>query len=359
VIFGVGTVGSIAGIYLTTFLFIEWMGVRATITAASLALFGLAALVAAAGRRVRAAVALLVPAAVSAAAGWGTAPPWGTLPPPGSRLVLAIESPYQLIRVVDRPPDEEGRVSRWLAFDEGMGTYHSILVDPETPWTGAYYDPFVRLPEWLGQERSPLRICIVGNAAGTMSRLLHVHHDAENLEIDGVEIDPAVTEASRRALGLARQEHEGLRIYHEDGRTFLRRMPAGHYDAIVLDAYARQVSLPAALATREFFALTKSRLRPGGLALLNLGTLRYGSHLVDVVASTIAAGFGGPVYVCPLYEQANVLIVAARGGPVPPPPPGMPLGVDFSFARHRPGALVLTDDYCPVESLTAQDLLWR
>ncbi|MHC4973389.1 MAG: fused MFS/spermidine synthase [Planctomycetota bacterium] len=359
VIFAVGTVGSIAGIYLTTFLFLEWMGVRATITVASVALIVLAAVVAAVGRRRRAAAALLIAAAVPAAGGWGTAPPWGTLPPAGSRLVLAVESPYQLIRVVDRPPGEDGQVSRWLAFDEGMGTYHSILVDADTRWTGAYYDPFARLPEWL-QGTGKLRICIVGNAAGTMSRLLHVHHEPDRLEIDGVEIDPAVTDASRRALGLGREEHPNLRVHHEDGRTFLRRMPEGHYDAIVLDAYAHQVSLPAALATREFFALAKSRLRKGGLAVLNLGALRHGSRLVDVVADTVAAGFEGPVYRCPLHEQANVLIVAARGGEVPPPPPGMPLGVDLSFARHRPTeGLVLTDDYCPVESLTARDLLWR
>ena len=31
-VFGVGTVGSITGIYLTTFLFVPLMGVRATIT---------------------------------------------------------------------------------------------------------------------------------------------------------------------------------------------------------------------------------------------------------------------------------------------------------------------------------------
>jgi spermidine synthase len=358
VIFAVGTVGSIVGIYVTTFLFLEWMGVRATITVASVGLIALGAIVAYAGRCPRAAGALLIAAALPAVGGWGTAPPWGSLPPPGSKLILAVESPYQLVRVVDRPPDEEGRVSRWLVFDEGMGTYHSILVDPKTPWTGAYYDPFARLPEWLGAT-GPLRICIVGNAAGTMSRLLHVHHDAGSLEIDGVEIDPAVTEASRRALGLVKQEHPNLRVHHEDGRTFLRRVPEGHFDAIVLDAYAHQVSLPAALATREFFALAKSRLRPGGLVFLNLGTLRYGSRLVDVVANTVAAGFEGPVYRCPLHEQANVLIVAARGGAVPPPPRGMPLGVDLSFARHRPGAFILTDDFCPVESLTAKDLLLR
>jgi hypothetical protein len=361
VIFGVGTVGSIAGIYLTTFVFLAWMGVRATITLSSVALLVLAALVAAAGRSRAAALALLGPIVVGgggAALGWGIHPPWEDLPPEGSRLRLAVESPYQLIRAVDRPPDDDGHVHRWLAFDEGMATYHSIQVDPATRWTGAYYDPFTRLPEWVGGEK-PLRICVLGNAAGTMSELLHLHHPAADLAIDGVEIDPQVTEVARRTLGLDATHHPSLRIFHEDGRTFLRRRPERSYDAIVVDAYARQVSLPAALATREFFALARSRLREGGMVFVNLGALRYGSRLVDVLANTMAAGFAGPVYRCPLYEQANVLLVAARGGPAPPPPRDMPLGVDRSFALHVTDDFVLTDDFCPVERLTARDLLLR
>jgi hypothetical protein len=31
--------------------------------------------------------------------------------------------------------------------------------------------------------------------------------------------------------------------------------------------------------------------------------------------------------------------------------------IEASFGRHLPGGMVLTDDYCPVESLTAHDLM--
>lgn len=284
----------------------------------------------------------------------GLGAPWGALPPAGSELVLAIESPYQLIRVVDRPPGENGARERWLAFDEGMGTYHSMQVDPGTKWTGAYYDAFAHLPEWVGRG-DPFRVCILGNAAGTMAELLHLHNDAKRFEIDAVEIDPAVTAAAREAMNL--RDRPDTRIRHADGRTFLQTRPEGAYDAIVLDAYARQVSIPAGLATEEFFALCRSRLRPGGVLFVNLGALRPGGELVRVIANTVHAGFGNEVYRAPLQDTSNVLIVAARDRKAPPPPPGSQLLIEASFGLHRPGGLVLTDDYCPVESLTARDLM--
>jgi len=69
------------------------------------------------------------------------------------------------------------------------------------------------------------------------------------------------------------------------------------------------------------------------------------------------AGFDGPVFRAPLAGTLNVLLIAARDAEAPPPPPGTPLDVGWTFARHIPGNRVFTDDFCPVESLTARDML--
>jgi spermidine synthase len=282
----------------------------------------------------------------------GLEPPWDALPPKGARLVAFRETPYQLVRVVDRPEHDGGQ--RWLAFDEGMGTYHSMQVDEGTRWTGAYYDAMAALPRWLPGD-GPLEVLIIGNAAGTTSRLLHLHAGGRELRIDGVEIDPEVTAVARATMGLLDKDHR--RIVHGDGRAFLRACREGSYDAIFLDAYARQVSIPPSLATVEFFALARSRLREGGLLLCNVGALRPGGPLVKTIADTAAAGFGTDVALAPLESQSNVLLVAARGGPPPAPPSDIRLGAADSFARHVAGrGIVLTDDFCPVEALTARDL---
>jgi spermidine synthase len=235
-----------------------------------------------------------------------------------------------------------------------MGTFHSVQVTDDALWTGAYYDAFSTLPDWVGGE-PPLRVCILGYAAGTMGDLLCLHNPEVEFRIDGVEIDPEVTNAARRTMGL--QEREGIRIFHADGRTFLQGRSHNSYDAIVLDAYARQVSIPAGLATKEFFALAKSRLRPGGILFVNLGAMRPGGRLVRALCDTMTAGFEGPVFRCPLEFQTNVLLVAARDAIVPRPPKRTPLLAAASFGLHIAGDAVLTDDFCPVESLTARDLL--
>jgi len=350
-IFSIGTIGSLCGIYLTTFVLVEALGVRATIRLAGGTLLVLAAALLLLTLRGRRTVAALLGGAALIPAGWSAT--WDMLPPEGAKLVLAIESPYQLIRVVDRPPNEEKIIERWLAFDEGMGTYHSMQVGEEAPWTGAYYDAFARVPAWVGSEEE-CRLCIVGNAAGTMVDLLQLHNPLTKFTIDAVEIDARVTEAARETMDL--KDQPGVRIHHEDGRTFLRRADEGGYDAILMDAYARQVSIPASLATREFFALARSRLREGGVCFVNLGALRAGGELVRTLADTMHAGFGDPVFRAPLAGTSNVLLVAARGWTAPPPPAETRLMVTWSFGRHVPGGRVLTDDYCPVESITTRDL---
>jgi len=348
-IFGVGTMGSLAGIYLTTFVLLDRFGTRATILFAAGALLAVAAvgLWRVGARR---AAMIMMPALLVIP--FSTGATWDKLP--GGTLVYFAESPYQLVRVIDRP-DGYGNTERWLAFDEGMGTYHSMQLRGDAHWTGAYYDAFATIPEWVGREK--MKICIVGNAAGTMSELLQIHHSADDLEIDGVEIDPAVTRAAQVAMGLDLKAQTALRVYHDDGRRFLTRQPKGKYDAIVLDAYNRQISIPASLVTREFFEIAKTRLAPGGMLFVNLGTARPGSRLVRVVANTIAAGFQSEVYRCPLWAQQNVLLIASRDGPVRPPPEDTLHEVPRSFAPHTPGPEIFTDDRCPVERVTTQDLL--
>ena len=131
----------------------------------------------------------------------------------------------------------------------------------------------------------------------------------------------------------------------------------GDYDAILMDAYARQVSIPAPLATKEFFELAHSRLRKGGVLFVNQGALRAGGELVLTIADTMHAGFGGPVFRAPLKETQNVLLVSARDERAPPPPAESRLDVTWSFALHIPGDRILTDDFCPVESITTRDML--
>ena len=131
--------------------------------------------------------------------------------------------------------------------------------------TGGVWDTFLALPPLLGR---PLeRVAILGNAGGTTARAMGVYYP--QADIDGVELDPAVTEAGRRYLGL--DDNPRLHVHTADARPFLRRSDGG-YDLIVVDAY-RPPYVPFYLATQEFFELVRERLAPGGIVALNVASV--------------------------------------------------------------------------------------
>jgi Spermine/spermidine synthase domain len=154
---------------------------------------------------------------------------------------------------------------------------------PDTVLTGGEWDGFLAMPALL--DREPRSAAVLGNAGGTVARAYGVYWP--RVEIDGVEIDPAVSEAGRRWLGLG--DNPRLRVVTADARPFLRQTDR-RYDLIFVDAY-HQPYVPFYLATREFFELARSRLRPGGLIALNVATVPGDRSLRDELAGTMAAVF--------------------------------------------------------------------
>jgi spermidine synthase len=185
------------------------------------------------------------------------------------------ESLYQFVQVTER----DG--ARRLYLDEGVAV-HSVW-RPNDVLTGGVWDTFLALPPLLGR---PLeRVAILGNAGGTTARAMGVYYP--KAEIDGVELDPAVTEVGRRYLGL--DDNPRLDVHTADARPFLRRSDGG-YDLIVVDAY-RPPYVPFYLATREFFQLVRDRLAPGGMVALNVATVPDDTRLAEGIATTVAAEF--------------------------------------------------------------------
>jgi SAM-dependent methyltransferase len=126
---------------------------------------------------------------------------------------------------------------------------------------------------------------IIGNAGGTVARAYGELYPG--VEIDGVEIDPEVSDAARRYLGL--DDNPRLRVVTDDGRPFLE-LTDETYDLIVVDAY-HQPYIPFYLATREFFAAVREHLRPGGVVALNVAAVPGDERLSEAIGSTLLAEF--------------------------------------------------------------------
>jgi spermidine synthase len=332
-LYAVSTLGSLLGTFLSALVAIPLIGTQRTLLASAvlLALAGATLLgtrwvVLAAGL---AALMALPPGVVKAEAG----------------LIHEDESLYQFVQVVQRGD------ARRLYLDEGVAV-HSVWRQDDV-LTGGVWDTFLALPPLLGR---PLeRVAILGNAGGTTARAMGVYYP--QAEIDGVELDPAVTEAGRRYLGLG--DNPRLHVHTADARPFLRRSDGG-YDLIVIDAY-RPPYVPFYLATREFFELVRKRLAPGGIVALNVASVPGDTRLARGIATTLSAelpavwtwqalrfnqiviGLEQPL---PRRELARRL-VAVRGDLEP-----LTRLVARDLRPARPSGDPWTDDRAPVEWIT-------
>jgi spermidine synthase len=340
-LYAISTAGSLLGTMLAALLLIPMLGTQRTFLVFALAL----ALVAAAGLGWRFAA---LPAALALA----VAAPIGTIKAADTgRVLYETETTHQYARVVERPDG-----SRALELNEGQAI-HS-LYRPGRYLTGDYWDGHLVLP-FAARARPPAKIAILGNAAGTVARAFGRFFP--RTAVDAVEIDAELTELGRRFFDLRNPRME---VFAEDARPWLERSGEG-YDAIMVDAY-RQPYIPFYLATREFFELTRERLAPGGVAIVNVGHPEGGEELERVLARTMASAFAH-VLRYPI-EPTNTLLVGADG-PLSPtrlrhrsdslPPPLRPLALEAAAALgpRLPGGDVYTDDRAPVEWLVDSSLL--
>jgi spermidine synthase len=337
-LYAISTAGSLLGTFLSALLLIPLIGTRRTFIVFGLALV-LLAVAGLARRRL-----LLAPAALVVA----LALPVGTVKGQtegGARVIDEADTQYQYARVVEDPDG-----TRRLELNEGQAV-HSVW-RPGSYLTGDYWDEMLVLP-FAARERPPRAIAILGNAAGTTARAYGHYFPAT--AIDAVEIDGELTAIGQRYFGLRAPR---LRTHTADARPFLRRTRE-RYDAIVVDAY-RQPYIPFYLATKEFFALARDRLRPGGVVIINVGHPEGSPRLEQVLGATLASVFG--TVLRDPSQPTNTMLLATAGqasaARLMRAVPGLPAQLlplaRATSARLQPrlaGGRVYTDDIAPVEWL--------
>ena len=340
-LYAISTAGSLLGTMISALLLIPLLGTQRTFFVFALAL----ALVASAGIGWR---ALAVPALLAL----GLAIPVGTIKAAeGETVLYEAETTHQYARVVERADG-----SRALELNEGQAV-HSLW-RPGTYLTGDYWDGHLVLPA-AARRGPPRRIAILGNAGGTVARAFG--HFFPSTAVDAVEIDAELTELGRRYLDL---RNPRMRTFAEDARPWLERSD-GAYDAIMVDAY-RQPYIPFYLTTSEFFELTRERLAPGGMTIVNVGHPEGSDELEKVLGRTMATAF--PRVLRYPIEPTNTLLVGGGEGlsaarlrrDTPSLPPELrPLAAAAAteLAPRLPGGEVFTDDRAPVEWLVDSSLL--
>jgi spermidine synthase len=341
-LYAISTAGSLLGTLLAALVLIPLVGTQRTFLAFALAI----ALVAAAGLGWRAVALPVVIAGVIAI-------PVGTVKATDEgEVIFETESEHQYIRVIDQHDGD-----RALELNEGQAT-HSLLPAEgyltDDVWDGYLVLPFAALSE------PPQRIAILGNAAGTTARA-YGHYFPETI-VDGVEIDPELEEVGNRYFDMG--SNPNLTVYNEDARPWLRRSEGG-YDVIMVDAY-RQPYIPFYLATTEFFELTRDRLAPGGVVIVNAGHPEDSDDLEQVLGRTLADVF--PTVLRDPIEPTNTLLVATEApasaerleeaaGELPLELENLALVEAARLGPRLEGGAVYHDDRAPVEWLIDRSIL--
>jgi spermidine synthase len=353
----VSTIGSLVGTWGTAFYLLTWLGSTALvailgITQTALGVFWWWR-----------AIAARVPLAVPVAGGlgvlaWLAVHPIQVLPAP----VHQEDSPYQQVRVRD---DD---LFRYLILDR---TFHAIMwkVDPVE-----LYLPYSQMMmAALAVAPQPQRGLILGHGGGSLAKWLARYWP--DLELDVVELDPAVVKAAAEFFGYS--PHLNHHVHVKDARAFLRTTDAD-YDVIWVDVFARHL-IPFHLTTQEFFTELRSRLDKGGVLAINLSstgeqddrqramavltTLRAVFPLIEGYAVKgpwqgrskaenliFFAGSEVPVMQAPTFSDRVRELVSARRLPVQ-----LPSLLTTRIALEGAPGLVLTDDYAPFDVLMGKE----
>jgi spermidine synthase len=342
-LYAISTAGSLAGTLLSALLLIPLVGTRRTFLLFALVIAAVAVM----GLRPWWRYAL-VPVGIAVL----IALPVGTLKASQTgRILDERETHYQYARVVEYPDGD-----RTLELNEGQAI-HS-LYRPGTVLSRNYWDSALVLP-FTSLAQPPARVAILGNAAGTMARAYG--HFYPQTRVDGVEIDPELSEMGRRWFGMSGPD---LHVYDEDARPFLRRTDA-LYDVIVIDAY-RQPYIPFYLTTEEFFESVRQHLTPEGVVIVNVGHPEGEFDLERVMAATMRRSFDG-VLRFPAAPTNTLLIggadapsaakLAATAGSLPPELRGIARAAAAKTGPALPGGQVYTDDRAPVEWLIDRSIV--
>jgi len=118
---------------------------------------------------------------------------------------------------------------------------------------------------WQGRV-SPKRVLVLGLGSSTMA--LWLRASLPKTELHVAELVPNVV-AAAPCFGLDNTDPL-LKLHVADGRQFLQNGTSQDFDAILVDAFDPNASLPACLRTQQFFAAARKRLVPGGALVLNL-----------------------------------------------------------------------------------------
>lgn len=263
--------------------------------------------------------------------------------------IASYDTQYSRVEIVNRV--EDGEMVRYMVV--GNGCESATYVDEAkkyelvVPYT-KYYDLMFRAGIGIHN------VLMIGGGGYSYPKFCVSHHAETSMDV--VEIDSKITELAQKYFFLNdaladfnTTEGTRLNLICDDGKVYINTSEK-KYDAVLNDAFTGTTPVRS-LATIETVRQIHDMLNPGGVYLSNIigSHVGEGSQFLKAEANTIAQVFRY-VYIIPCVESreawsaeivTNNMLVASD---VPLELPGT------AFLDYSAG-LILTDDYCPVDTL--------
>ena len=253
------------------------------------------------------------------------------------KVLCDRQTQYSRIKVI-----ETSNNYRYLFMDNALQTIYNTA---SNEFSIGYISMFEKAVAMMPGAK---RALVIGLGGGGISAVLKKH----GLEVDNVEIDPAVADSARDYFGFKDT------VIIDDGRHYLRNYN-GKYDLIFLDAY-NGFSIYQYLLTKEAFAEMAAALSPGGILVVNTVGMLKAEGIIGViddklsmsVVKTISSAFENVITkadvegICNFVYYASASLIKHPGG-----------GIDALPAK---GGELITDDRNCVENIMSPVIeKWR
>jgi spermidine synthase/Tfp pilus assembly protein PilF len=363
-----GAAGSIAGTFVAGYYLIATMGTVAIVWAVAGVMMLMALIYGYSMRGMRAAAIVLVCLIYvgNSSSGWATsiAESTGLCESKDNTVIYQDDTQYCHVAVmkIETPPAK-------LIFMQDKLIHSAIEIDQPGKLTYSYEQIMAAITHRFGNDRPQPNFLILGGGGYVLPRYLERLWPKS--KVDVIEIDPGVTNAAKKAFGLAPTER--MRSFPLDARNYVdglmddldRGKDVPKYDFIYEDAL-NDYSVPFQLTTRQFNDKLLRILKDDGIYMIELIDVYDSGLFAGSFINTLKESFPN-VYVIsendvPTSARNTFVVVASRQK--------LDLAdlkrdytnvgalwyltdTEIEALRAKSGGLVLTDDFAPVEHLLA------
>lgn len=260
--------------------------------------------------------------------------------------IASYDTQYSKVEVVNRRVDGEN--IRYMLI--GNGCESATYVDEDKKYELVV--PYTKYYDLMYEANIDIRDALmIGGGGYSYPKYCVSHHPETTMDV--VEIDEQITELAKEYFYLddaLRDFNDRLKIINEDGKVFINTTDK-KYDAVLNDAFTGTTPTES-LTTLETVERIHDILNPGGVYFSNIIGSRSGEYSKFLAAevNTISQVFDY-VYIVPCGDMNNEEITDTTSTNNMVIACDTPLDIPAAVNMDYEDSIILTDDYCPVDTL--------